>query len=247
MINEMWFNGKSSRDAGVRHIEHFPDMNRPERKTEVVEIPGRSGDIIFMSDAWNNIEREYDIFAGDGSRGTAPGKFISISEWLNSAKGYARLEDTYEPDVFRLAYCTGGFEADNAFTRYGRATITFNCRPERFLKSGEREIEVANGDILLNSTAYAANPLIKVSCTNSAALGSITIETDRDEYEIEFLSKPTTEVIIDSDLMDTYLSSGTSRNSTVSIDYYPKLDPGQAYFTIPTGYTVKVVPRWFVI
>ena len=73
MINEMWFNGKSSRDAGVRHIEHFPDMNRPERKTEVVDIPGRSGDIIFMSDAWNNIEREYDIFAGDGSRGTAPG------------------------------------------------------------------------------------------------------------------------------------------------------------------------------
>ena len=247
MINELWFNGKSSRDAGVRHIEHFPDMNRPERKTEVVEIPGRSGDIIFMSDAWNNIEREYDIFAGDGSRGTAPGKFISISEWLNSAKGYARLEDTYEPDVFRLAYCTGGYEADNAFTRYGRATITFNCRPERFLKSGEREIEVANGDVLLNPTAYAANPLIKVSCTSSAALGSITIETDRDEYEIEFLSKPTTEVIIDSDLMDTYLSIGTSRNSTVSIDYYPKLDPGQAYFTIPTGYTVKVIPRWFVI
>lgn len=247
-MNELWFNGKSSRDAGVKHIEHYPDLNRPERKIEVVEIPGRSGDIIFQYDAWHNIEREYDIFAGDGERGTAPGKFISISEWLNTPRGYARLEDTYEPDIFRLAYCTGGYDADNAFTRYGRATITFNCRPERFLKSGERELEVANGDILLNPTAYNAKPLLKVSCTSSADLGTIYIETANDnEYEIEFLQKPTTETYIDCDIMDTYFPVSSSRNNTVSIPDYPRLEPGQNQFIIPPGYTVKVIPRWFVI
>lgn len=111
MLNEVWFNGVSSRDAGVKHVEHYPDLNRPARKVDVFSVPGRSGSVIFPQNAWEDIERQYDIFAGDGLRGTAPGKFMSISEWLNSADGYARLEDTYEPDIFRLAYSLGNYDA----------------------------------------------------------------------------------------------------------------------------------------
>jgi hypothetical protein len=52
-----------------------------------------------------------------------------VSAWLHSTSDYARLEDTFEPDIYRLAYYTEETEIENALTEYGRTTILFNCRP----------------------------------------------------------------------------------------------------------------------
>ena len=256
MLNNIWFNGVSARDMGVRNIEHYPDLSRPERKVDVFDIPGRSGQIVFPQDAWENIDREYDIYAGNGLRGSAPRPFMSIGEWLNSANGYARLEDTYEPDVFRLAYCTGGFEAENAYTRFGRATITFHCRPERFLKDGEEETvltsgtAVSEGDVILrNPTGFKAKPLIYISCTVSAGTSyALNFKSGGKTYQILTEQEPVNGIFVDCETMDVYDDTGANKNSFVEIDDFPVFHPGDVLFsTLKTNYTVKVIPRWYVI
>ncbi len=251
MLNhEIWYNGKSSRDAGVRHIEHFPQMDRPERKVETFDVPGRNGLVVFPSDSFNGIVREYDIYAGEGTRESAPSKFGGISEWLNSAGGkYARLEDTFEPDVFRLAYCLGGYDAESAFNRFGRATISFYCRPERFLKSGEDTVTMSPGDTLYNPTGYASSPLIYCKVPVGGTASHLVLESGGETFHLWFNTAPTRGMFIDCESMDVYGDDGVNYNSWVSIGDFPKFYPGETKFVDNNlfNYHIDVIPRWFEI
>lgn len=255
-VNDIWFNGVSARAMGVRNIESYPDLNRAERKIDVFEVPGRSGSVVKVHDAWNNIEKQYEIYSGDGTRNSVQRPFSSIGEWLNSAEGYARLEDTYEPDIFRLAYTTGAFEAENAFTRHGRATLTFNCRPERFLKSGEKEIEVVTNTTatktLRNPTAYKSKPLLAIS-SSDGSIGNIVINNDWIFME----QMPGTDTVyIDCETCDAYYYD-TEDEEWLSYNYYVRLITGAPFPVLKPGdntirtttntFTVKITPRWFVI
>lgn len=248
--NEIWYNGIPSRQAGVKHVEHYPNMNRPERLADVFTVPGRNGSIIFPSDSFGEIIREYDIFAGEGGRGTAPPKFVTISEWLNSAGGaYAKLEDSYEPEYFRLAYCLGGYEAESDFDRYGRATISFNCRPERFLKAGEKAVKMAPGDILRNPTGYASKPLISLKGAVGETNSHLVFRSGGKSYHIFFEIDPTIQLFIDCETMDCYDVDGRNRNDYISVDEFPQFHPGNVeyYDNGVMEAEVTVIPRWFVI
>lgn len=140
------WNGISSDDLGIV-IQNVPEQNHPELKLDVVSIPGRNGDMIVSQNAWHNYEQQYDIFAGEAD-GEAPQKYFDIIAWLTSAKGYARLEDSFDPDHYRMAYFAGPLDVAFTLTRVGRATITFNCKPQRFLEDGSEYVTyypVSNG------------------------------------------------------------------------------------------------------
>ena len=83
-------------------IQAPPTYNFPEKDVSVEHIPGRNGDLIIDNNCWKNTERTYSI-ASVFRPGT---DFISNSErlikWLTSTEGYHRLEDSYDPDVYRL-------------------------------------------------------------------------------------------------------------------------------------------------
>lgn len=64
-------------------------------------------------------------------------QWTNIMEWLNSADGYAELTDTYDPEHYYQAVFVDGPEIANSWNRYGRAVVSFRCRPERFLSDAE--------------------------------------------------------------------------------------------------------------
>lgn len=62
-----------------------------------------------------------------------PKKWTEIMEWLNSADGYAELTDTYDPEHYHKAVFVDSTDIQNSWNHYGRAVVSFHCRPERFL------------------------------------------------------------------------------------------------------------------
>ena len=54
------WDGRSSDNLRVI-VEHHPVFAMPERKREVISVPGRNGDIIVSQDAFSNVEQEYDL------------------------------------------------------------------------------------------------------------------------------------------------------------------------------------------
>ena len=129
------FDGVDLADFGVT-LSGTGTYNAPERDVTSISVPGRNGDILIDNGRYFNIEVEYPVNIELG----LPDKVPALRAFLMSHKGYFRLEDSYHPDEFRLAQFAGPFEINptGSHNRYGRMVLTFNCKPQRFLKAGER-------------------------------------------------------------------------------------------------------------
>lgn len=236
------FNGKTSTAAGVKAVEYYPPLDRPRRKFTKMEIPGRTGDIVLMEDAWEDYEQEYEIYAGTGARGSAPTQFRSIFEWLHSANGYARLEDTYDSTVYRKAYYVGPTDVENVLNRFGRATIKFMCQGKRWLKSGETAITVsATNTNITNPTAFPARPVIVVTGSDN---GTLTIGGT-----VVTLTGISTGMIIDCERMTVTNSAGTTNlNSVMTLGEFPTIPTGTSAVQFTGGITrLAITPNWYII
>ena len=217
-------------------VEYYPELYVPKRKIESVSIPGRNGDILFIQDAYENEPRTYDIYisAKDIKLHTVAHK---VAAWLLQ-KGYLRLEDTYEPEYYRLAYFAGGFDIENLLDEFGRTSITFSCKPQKFLKRGENVITVTKGQTLRNPTAYSSKPLIRV---NGSGNGVLTINGNN--INLTGISEY---LYIDSDIMDCY--KGTENCNNKMTGEFPELVSGNNVITWSGNITgVQLTPRWFTI
>ena len=236
------YGGESSADYGMV-VSEAPAYERPVRKQTSYSVPGRNGVILFQEDAWEDVTRSYNMWAA-ADVDSLEEKINAFGAFLNSQKGYVRLEDNFEPDFFRLAYYSGGDGFTNHMTMYGEATINFTCRPEKFYKSGEFAIAVVNNDKIFNPTLYNAKPLIYIEGS-----GTITITSGGNT-----ISATLTDFMnIDCDAMNAYkLEYGDwgpyqSLNDKVS-GSFPILKPGANTIGI-TGSVTKVTiqPRHFTI
>ena len=234
----IFFNGVSSEELGIV-VEHPPNYEIAKRRYETIQVPGRNSDIIIDNNCFDNVDRKYPIAIGqEGGDFT---RFASrMADWLSSGSGYCRLEDTYEPDYYKMAVMSDPGEVINILQQAGRTTVTFNRRPERFLKMGERYVTVSSGSILTNPTKYTAKPIIEVSGSGS---GSITV--GRRTIEIKDLTNP---IVINSELQEVY-SDGVNQNSNIiAPDGLPILEAGENVISYSGGITnVEISPRWWTI
>lgn len=246
-MHSLTFNGVNSADLNVR-IERSPRIIRPRRKTTVLSIPGRSGDIVMMEDAWENYDQPYDIFFGTGADLSAEAAADAVSAWLHSASDYARLEDTFEPDIYRLAYFVESLDMYNALTEFARVTIHLNCRPERYLISGETAVPfAASGGSINNPTTFQARPLIRV---NGSGSGTLTISGQDKTYSVS-LSNISSYMYLDCDRQNAYRTLADNQNANVEITQgvdYPRLQPGTNLISWSGGITsIEITPRWYRI
>lgn len=240
------FNGIRSDQFGIG-VENYPKAVKPVRKMDRYTVPGRNGDILMMQDAWENVKQSYDIFAGDMEKQSVHDNFTDIASWLCAPKGYCELWDDFDPNHFRMAILYGSFDVEAlAAGSIGRTTITFDCKPQRYLFSGKSPVEFirAPGKIW-NPTAYQAKPLIFV--TRSSA-GSGTVTVGNNVFTVSAL--PENGLYIDCEKMECYDSNGTNANSMVSSSSseFGGLNPGNNSI----GFTgavnkVAITPRWFDI
>lgn len=232
------FNGISSKDYHIQ-VEHPPGYDTPERDYEVVHVPGRNGDVVIDKGSYQNKDRSYEIAIGSEDR-FFPEMANDISEWLHSAVGYARLEDSYEPEYYRMAVYKEETEIENILFHAGRVTVKFNCKPQRFLKAGDTIVKFTSSGILKNPTRQIALPVITVYGTSS---GVLTIG----EYIVS-ISNIRDSVVINSEMQDAY-SGLTNRNADITLTKgFPKLKKGETTISFSGGITsVEVIPKWWTL
>lgn len=132
--NNFIFGGVNSADYNV-WISGSGSFSAPERRVERVSVPGRNGDLIIDGGKWNNITVTYPAFIPKGFET----QFDYFRSEMSKLTGYQRLEDSYHPDEYRMAALADGIAPSRtgAFLKNGEFSLTFNCKPQRFLKSGE--------------------------------------------------------------------------------------------------------------
>ena len=233
------FGGEASADYGMV-VSEAPTFEKPTRKNTVYQVPGRNGAIVFQQDAWNDVTRKYKVWIAEDENEDLATKANAVLGWLYSKTGYQRLEDNFEPDVFRLAYYNGGQSVSNELTQYGETTLTFTCRPERFYKIGEDAISVTNGDKINNFTRYTSKPLIHIEVASAT---TITVTANG-----KTISAAVTDYInIDCETMNAYRLTSENKNGDISGDF-PTLAPGTNTIGITGTLTsCTITPRFFTI
>ena len=150
--------------------------NSPERDVEMISIPGRNGDFALDRGRFNNIEVTYPAGMGDSDQSTFATRISGLRNALASKVGYQRLEDEYNPDEYRMAIYQRGLEVSPAhYSQAGEFDITFNCKPQRFLKSGETAVSVANNGSINNPTLFNAKPLLLIDGYGDFSINSDTM------------------------------------------------------------------------
>lgn len=155
------YDGESSRDYDV-YLTGTGVFNAPERAVDMVEIPGRNGNYALDQGKFNNISVTYKAGIVDYSESDFADKVSAVRNWLCSKVGYKRLSDDYNPNEYRMAVYRSGVNIEHEDLRTGTFEITFDCKPQRWLTSGETAVAVSSGDTITNPTLYEATPLLKI-------------------------------------------------------------------------------------
>lgn len=229
--------GKSSDDIRVV-VERYPALPRPARKQEIIQVPGRNGDLVFQQEVFENYIQPYDVYLS-AEANKLPPVSRAMAAWLYAPKGYQRLEDSYEPDFYRMAYYSGPADIENIMNRFGRATIEFSCKPQRFLRAGEFSVSLEAPGALYNAFGFDALPHITVHGNGSGVLsvGGVAVEIkELDEY-----------LVLDSETQNAYKDT-QNKNRSVSAPEFPVLRPGKNYIGWTGGIQrVEIIPRWWTL
>ena len=230
------FDGVSSLAMGLQ-IEGEPVYHTGSKIVQKYTVPGRPGALVYDTGAYSNSEAAYTVSLVNGD---IEEKLYAITAWLCNPIGYARLEDTQEPDVFRLAYCDEPLEFVRKLKLTGKGTIHFDCMPQRYLKSGDEYEAVSSGATLTNDY-MPARPLIEVTGSSG---GTLTINNT----VMTFSNVPTT-LTVDCENCLVYAGT-TNYSSLVSLSGYdfPILKPGSNAVAFSGGVTgIRIKPRWWTL
>jgi len=253
------FNGVNSRDHGIV-IESYPQSCHAPRRGTLYEIAGRNGSGVDEDGTYGTYTQPYNINIREGLARRADLRSSDLAQWLTGEPGFLRLEDSFEPEYYRLARYAGPLNIDQIMGRWGRAQIEFECQPERYLVKGERPVDLLIYDTQTNPTGQTAFPLLRIAgsgtttvtvtnngvtlCAFSVNLGTgRTVEMDSETY---------TALITAGQQSDNgYNASGLISWTAGPSDYhlFPELRKGTTVFSKSGGTvtTFELIPRWWTL
>ena len=232
MRNSLTFGGVDLSTLGV-YISGGGTFNAPTRAYDAVEVPGRDGSILLSEKRLENIEVTYPAFMYSNYKTG----MRALRSFLLSKIGYQRLADTYHPDEFRLAVYQGGLETETVEKlNAGSFDLVFNCKPQRWLTSGETPTQFTADGTITNPSYLPSLPLIRAYGTGSFTINGTTVTiTAADEY-----------TDIDCDVMECY-KGATNKNGMVQLSQFPTLASGSNVVDLDGVTKLIITPRWFVL
>jgi len=233
-VHNLWIDSKNLKDFGII-VSGENTFNTAEIEYETVSVPGRNGDLLVRKNRMKNINVSYPAFILSDFLKNAS----NARAYLMANTSYRRIEDDYHTDTFRLGFFSGPMDFTTRFlNRSGETNIVFNCKPQRFFKSGEYPISFSAPGNLYNF-GFPALPIIKVSGNGS---GMVRIG----EYSVQFKNIEEY-VMLDCDTQNAY--KGTeNKNNTISAATFPKLEHGENQIGWSGGITgIEITPRWWTL
>lgn len=241
------WNGVSSDTIGVI-VERIPNRYVPTRRFSPQQVAGRNGNFLMVDKSFPNVEQEYEVYLSAESTGL-PSVARACAEWLMGPTGYCRLTDSYDTTVYREAFLMGGFDLENILNKFGRCTITFSCKPQKYLLTGDTPISITAG----STTTYTGSSVQFDGITGASITSLSTTITptqagsgDPSPTNVRPITGLTGLSVYVSPTQDqqdatTYTVDWTTEAGTV---YGGTLDVVTGVLTVDTGYTTISDLSW---
>ena len=165
MRSELIFNGQpfSAFDAYVA-TSNFLDGAAKDYTS--VSVLGRSGDLQISNNRYKNITVKVRVYV----RSNMEQNIRAMRSYLESVNGYARLELSDQPNEYRIGLYKEMFIPSSYDVNVGVVDLTFDCKPQRFLKSGEIPVSASS-----QSVSYTGNPVEIDNPSGLSAVNSLSV------------------------------------------------------------------------
>lgn len=216
-------------------VDGSETFGTPEKDIEMVEILGRNGSLTISNDRYKNLELTYQCYIKENFLTN----YRALTEYLNSLDGYQRIEFSKEQMHYRMGLFRGLVQpSPTAFTKGGFFGVTFDCKPQRFLKTGDNWLSVSSGNTINNLQLFASRPVLRITGSGTLNIGDqyITITAHSFPY-----------IDIDCEMMNAYYESNNA-NGYVSFSTTGNIElkPGANTFVYDCT-SVQVQPRWYEV
>ena len=238
MNNYFIFNGVSSEDCGALVFPSELD-NAPQRDVEKIKVPGRNGSLIIDNGRFEDAPQAYNGIIYDNDK---------FDEYINMFRsivlgsvGYKRLEDTFKPDEYRMAIFDGEFSPKviRMWKKMGKFELRFTCKPQRYLKLGEKTNEFTTAGALFNPSVFEAQPMIRVFGWGQINIGDYSMFVGENSLPY---------VDIDCERMDAYYNNINCNNMISLESDFPILKKEETLISFDSTVTLlQIVPRWWIL
>ena len=251
MLNETFYiDGVDARNFGI-YLQKPIEFSEAVPVVEIQSVPGRNGDLIFESGNYENRTAIASCFCLQKDVEKA---ISAAGRFLMSKHGYRRLETSDDPDHFWLAMVENSPAISQRLRTLAPFDISFDCKPQRFLKSGEEKIvlEYSTGTIVrkvYNQSGFPSRPLIHAHWnTDSGNIIALQFSNEIGKNAgITARDIEGADLLIDCDIHDAYNELG-NQNKHISTYDFPMLQAGEnsiGIYAFENLEYVEIIPRWW--
>ena len=234
MLNETFYlDGIDAQSAGI-YLQKPIVFSEAVPNIESKTIPGRNGDLIFETGSYKNRSGSASCFCLQEDVETA---VSSAGRFLMRKKGYRRLETSDDPDHYWMARVENSPQIAMRLRTLAPFEISFDCKPQRFVKSGENAVVSTSNGSISNQYGQTALPLITLygNGTGTLTIGSCVVEVKSLDGVL----------YLDSDTQNAYNDDG-NQNMNINAPTFPTLPDGETQIAFSGGIErVEIVPRWW--
>lgn len=227
-------------------------FSSPERDYVFYDVKGRNGDLVSLKTKLKNMTVSYKC----GIVSNFDTNLAALRAFLLTRIGYVKIKDDYHPTEFRMGVFTGPLEPSVSETNdAGEFTLTFNCRPQRWLDSGDTLTTLSTFPATItNPTLFDSKPLLRVFGNGTLRFGVTFGRT----WYLKIGAYTGTYIEVDCETMQAYSKTGVNLLSVVTCDDdnvsnvadFPVLTANETTnISIFSGSIskVSVKPRWWSV
>ena len=134
-MNTLKINGTTL--TGI-YVDAAVSFNKPAKRVSEYSIPGRNGNLVIDEGTFDNVLISYPVY----EKNTFPTEFDNLVNWLASLEGYQRIECSNDPQHYRLGrFVVPETPTAKRLNKDGYYTLVFDCKPQRYLLTGEVDTE----------------------------------------------------------------------------------------------------------
>ena len=237
MLNETFYlDGVDARSVGICLQSHM-SFSEAVPVFEAQTIPGRNGDLIWETGSYENRSGSASCFCLKKD----VEKDVSLAgRFLMGKKGYRRLETSDDPDHYWMARVENSPQIAMRLRTLAPFEISFDCKPQRFLKSGDVSMYFTEKKFSLYNI-YGQTALPKITVYGNGAGRLIIGETVVEIKNLDGL------LHLDSETQNAY-NDFINLNNSINTPKFPVFNPGEIPIEFDGGISsVMIIPRWWEI
>lgn len=224
------YNGINSKDYKLKVLT-VKRYNPPERKVEIIEIPGRHGGLIQDEKVYRNRIIEVECAILGQVNILAP----FISEWLYKDFNFKKLYFSDDMQKYFKGMCVNSLDFEEVLTKYGTCKIIFECDPFAYLETGDNLTTLINHKTIVNPGTCKSCPYIKIYGN-----GDITLNVNNENVKLLNVNGY---IEIDSEEQECFKDTEECNNKFIGD--FPCFETGENVVSWTGNVTkVEVIPRW---